>query len=250
MRSFNQTPDKPQGFGFKVLWFALKAFGPAAVVDALELGEATPANWESGLAAVYDSGRNDTCVFVSPPIGGWVLAVSRWLPYPTVESNDDAGRKFDVLFPRLMKRFDDVQFFGSHRVHDFVVWARGLNGKPIRIFAWSGSSGAVLANFGEQTFEEAKLQFANLTGLSPAEAGDEVFRLAGEQQAEADALVATGLSRREALARVRQNSGSAFPGETDVVELAGLWSIDPSRLSEQDHPLGLGLAARLPENLM
>jgi hypothetical protein len=31
--------------------------------------------------------------------------------------------------------------------------------------------------------------------------------------------------------------------------LPRFWSIDPSRLSEQDHPLGLGLADRLPENL-
>jgi hypothetical protein len=34
-----------------------------------------------------------------------------------------------------------------------------------------------------------------------------------------------------------------------VVELAALWSIDPSRLEEQDHPVGLGLAARLPNDL-
>jgi hypothetical protein len=248
MRSFNQTPDKPQGFGFKVLWFALKAFGPAAVVDALELGEATPANWESGLAAVYAREANNAWVFVSPPVGGWVLAVSSLLPYPTTQSHDDAGRRFDVLFSRLMKRFDDVQFYGSHRVSDFVTWARALNGKPIRIFAYG--DGEVLANVGEQTLEEAKLGLANLTGLSPADAGDEVFRLAEQQRAEEEALVAAGLSGREARARVRQNSGSAFPDETDVVELAGLWSIDPSRLSEQDHPHSLGLAARLPENLV
>jgi hypothetical protein len=35
----------------------------------------------------------------------------------------------------------------------------------------------------------------------------------------------------------------------DVVNLAGLWSIDPSQLSDQDHPPGLGLAARLPDDL-
>jgi hypothetical protein len=250
MPLFNQTPDKPQSFGYKVNWFALKVSDSAAVLDALELAETTPTNWESGLAAVYDSQRNDACVFVSPPIGGWVLAVSGWLPYPTVETHHDIGRKFDDLFSRLMKRFEDVQFFGSHRVVDFVAWARGLNGKPVRIFAWSGSDGAVLANIGEQTLEEAKLRFANLTGLSPCDAGDEIFRIAGEQHAEADALVATGLSRREALARVRQNRGHAFPDETDVVKLAALWSIDPIELSEQDHPLSVGLAARLPENLV
>jgi hypothetical protein len=247
MRTFNQTPDKPQGFGFKVLWFALKAFGPAAVVEALELREATPANWESGLEAVYGG---DAWVFVSPPISGWVLAVCCSWPYPTTQSHDDAGPKFDALFFHLMKRFDDVQFYGSHRVVDFVVWARALNGKPVRIFAWGGSEGVVLENIGEQTAEEAKLGMANLTGLSVADAGDEIFRLAGEQDAEQDALVASGLSLREAMQRVRQNSGSAFPDESDVVELAGLWSIDPERLSEQDQPLSLGLAARLPENLI
>jgi hypothetical protein len=250
MRSLNQTPDKPQSFGYKISWLALKASEPAAILDALELAETTPANWESGLAAVYDSQRDDACMFVSPAIGGWVLAVSGWLPCPTVEIHQDIGRKFDDLFSRLMKRFEDVQFFGSHRVVDFVAWARGLNGKPTRIFAWSGSDGAVLANFGKQTFEEAKLRFADLTDLSPSDAGDKIFRMAEEQDAEADALVATGLSRREALVRVRQNSGRAFPDETDVVELAGLWSIDPLRLSEQDHPLSLGVAARLPERLI
>ena len=249
MRAFNQTPDKPGGFGFKVLWFALKAFGPAAVVEALELREATPANWESGLAAVYASESNDAWVFVSPPIAGWTLAVSCFWPYPTTQSHDDAGRKFDALFSRLMKRFDDVQFYGSHRVVDFVTWARGVNGEAMRIFAWTGCEGVVLENIGERTSEEAKLGLANLTGLSPADAGDEIFRLVEQQTAEEETLIAAGLSGREARARVRQNSGHAFPDETDVVELAGLWSIDPSRLSEHDHPPSLGLAARLPENL-
>lgn len=107
----------------------------------------------------------------------------------------------------------------------------------------------MLENIGERTLEEAKLGLANLTGLSPGEAGEEIFRLVEQYDTEENVLVATGLSEREARARVRQNSGHAFPGEVDVVELAGLWSINPSRLSEQDHPPSLGLAARLPENL-
>jgi hypothetical protein len=245
MLSFDQTPDKPKGFGFKVLWFAVKASNPASVLDALEFGETTPANWASGLATVY----GDQWVFASHPVSGWILVVGLSLPYPTVETHDDSGMRFDVLFSRLMHRFDDVQFFGSHRVSDFVAWARAVRGKPMRIFAWSGSIGEVLANVGEQTLEEAKLGIINLTGLSPSDAVDRIFKIAGEQQDEADALVASGLSRREALARVRQNGRGDFPSETDVVELAALWSIDPTRLEEQDHPVGLGLAARLPTDL-
>jgi hypothetical protein len=247
MPSFNQMPDEPQSFGYKISWFALKASDPASVVDALELGGATPANWESGVAAAYKTSQEeDPWLFVSPPVNGWIMAVSCLLPYPTVEAHHDIGRKFDVLFSRLMTRFDDVQFFGSHRVADFVAWARALKGKPLRIFAYA--DGQVLANTGERTPEEAKLGFANLTGLSPTDAGDKIWEIADELDAEKSALVASGLSLREALARVRQ-SGRAMPDETDVVELAALWSVDPTQLPDQGHQLGLGLAVRLPENL-
>jgi hypothetical protein len=256
--SFDRTPDFPQSFGYKVSWFALKAPDPAAVLDALEITDATPSNWESGLAAVYsrDSDENDAWIFVSPPISGWVLAVSTSWAYPVAieaesqsEYQHDIGRRFDVLFSRLVKKFDDVQFFGSHRIADFVTWARAVNGKPIRSFGWCGSDGEVLTNFGEQTLEEAKLGFLNLSGLAPPDARDKIFAVVEEQSAEEDALVAGGLSRKEALAKVREKGRSAFPDEKDVTDLAALWSIDPTVVRDQDDPLALGLAARLPKDL-
>ena len=149
-----------------------------------------------------------------------------------------------------MSRFTDVQFYGSHRVVDFVAWTRAIDGRPVRIFAYAGGGDCVLTNIGEQTPEEAKLRFANLTGLSPLEANDELFRLAEEQRAEQDRLVASGLSRREAIARTRQVGPKSFPGECDVVDLAGMWSINPMDLPEQDHPVSVGWVARLPENLV
>jgi hypothetical protein len=243
MASFDETPDKPKGFGFKVLWVAVKAADPGSVLDALEFDERTPANWASGLATVY----GDQWVFASPPVSGWILVVGLSLPYPTNETHHDIGKRFDVLFSRLMQRFDDVQFFGSHRGVGFVTWARALNSKAMRIFAFGEAD--VVANVGEQTPEETKLTFLDLSGLAPSDASEKMFRVADEQTAERDSLVASGLSRREARARVLQKGRDALPDEADVVDLAALWSIDPSRLSEQDHPLGLGLAARLPENL-
>src|SRR5690348_8686058 len=235
--TFNQTPDLPQAFGYKISWFAVKSSDPAAVLDALEISDATPSNWESGLAVVYASSGNDSWLFVSPPISGWILAISTSWAYPVAmeaesqtEYQNGIGKRFDVLFSRLMKKFDDVQFLGSHRVVEFVTWARALNGKPMRIFAWSGSDGEVLMNFGEQTPEEAKFGFANLSGLSPPDARDRIFELAEKQNDEADRLVASGLSRKEALAKVRENGRDAMPDEKDVIDLAELWSIDPTRL--------------------
>jgi hypothetical protein len=101
-------------------------------------------------------------------------------------------------------------------------------------------------NFGDQTPEEAKLGFPDLSGLSPPDANDKLFAVAEEQSAEEERLVATGLSWEEAQAKIGRD---ALPDEGDVVELAALWSIDPTRLSDEDHPSGLGLVARLPEGM-
>jgi hypothetical protein len=254
MPSFDRTQDKPQSFGYKILWFAVRASDPASVLDALEFGPGTQANWASGLSAAYD--YEAEWVFVSPPVDGWVLVVGSLgqpvaLDAPQLGGPYDIGRRFDVLLSRLMKRFDDVQYFGSHRIVSLAAWARALKGKPIRIFAFActGSDCHVYANFGDQTPEEAKLKFANLTGLSPSDARDRLFKIEQEQEAEERALVAKGLSAREAGARVLQNGRYAFPGEQDVFDLADLWSVDPTQLSDQDHLLGLGLVARLPKNM-
>jgi hypothetical protein len=74
------------------------------------------------------------------------------------------------------------------------------------------------------------------------------FAIEGEQAAEEDKFVASGLSRREAIRLARKKLGGGFPTETDVVELAALSSIDPSRLEDQDHPLGLLTGAKSASN--
>jgi hypothetical protein len=253
MVSFDRTPDTPPAFGYKVAWFAIKASDPASVLEALELDEAMPANWASGIAAAYGRGAwkdSGPWVFVSPPVNGWILAVSASWPYPVdIEKNRDIGKKFDVLFHRLMTRFDEVQFFGSHRVADFVAWARALNREPIRIFSHIGGADGVLANVGEQTADEAQLGLADLSGLSPTDADDRMFELAEQQELEEYSLRKSGLSDREAHEKVRQGACRPFPDETDSTALAALWSIDPTGLTEEDHPPGLGLAARLPSDL-
>ena len=231
MTNFIQTPDAPRGFGFKVSWFAVQTSESAVVLDALGFEQATPANWASGLEAVEDHSAwrtGDIWVFISPPVDGWVLAVSAGWPYPMViEADHDTGRKFDELFRRLMLRFDNVQFFGSHRGTSFVTWAWAASGEPRRIFGFG--DGAVLVNFGAQTPEEAQMKLADLSGLAPSEAEDEIYRLCELAETQtADELIAA-------------------PGEEDVVNLASLWSIDPTALDVQSHPPGVGLAVRLPK---
>ena len=284
MPKFAQTSDKPEPFGYKVSWFAVKASDPALVLDALAFGEGTQANWASGLeVAIPPPGialRSVPWVFISPAISGWVLVIGTLLPYPVaptephLEPQHHIGRKFDLVFSRLMMRFDDVQFFGSYRVADFVAWARARKGEPKRIFAYA--DGEVYANVGEQTPEEATLKFADFSGLSPPEASARMLKMQEEQEAElwseamshswticfleqhiadkrilrlvAKWLKIRGRPSREAQIRILQNP-RVVPNEQDVIDLAALWSINPIRLPDAPHPLGLGLAARLPRSI-
>lgn len=226
---FDATPDLPCHFGYKISWFAVKTADPLAVLGTLGLGGAVLAGWATGVDAAYTRMESkDRWAFISPPVDGWVFAVSGAWPYPIEETRHDTGAKFDALFARLMKRFDDVQYFGSHRVSDFATWARALDGKRVRVFGYA--DGQVLTNFGKQTAEEAKLKLADVTGLSLFDATDKIFEaIAGDE----DTTEGT----------------SVFPDETVVTELAALWSVDPLELSEQDHPPGVGWAVRLPDHL-
>lgn len=138
---------------------------------------------------------------------------------------------------------------GDHRVGDFAAWARAVNGQPVRIFAYAGSEGQVFANFGAQTKEEAKLRLPDLTGLSPLDATERMFAVAEEEDEEESRLVASGLSADEARVRVAENGIKPWPDETDVTDLAGLWSLDPMGLSGLGESPGLGWAARLPKHL-
>lgn len=253
---FDATPDLPEPFGYKVCWFAVRASDPAQVLDALGWASEGPANWHTGIAAAYrrTSGGQAPWVFASPPVEGWVLLVGGGLPYPAVYPEDrleGIGQAFDVIFTRLKDHFGEAQFFGSHRVADFVAWARARRGEPGRQFSYAGSSGEVYANVGVQSAEEAALGFAVLSGLSPVDARDRLSELLEEEMARKDALVASGMSRRDAGRQVRPTGRSVMPGEEDVTALADAWSVDPTRLDEADRGYvpGVGLMARVPTDL-
>jgi hypothetical protein len=48
---FDQTPDSPEGFGFKSSWFAVKTQEPKRVAEILGLADLQRANWASGITA-------------------------------------------------------------------------------------------------------------------------------------------------------------------------------------------------------
>lgn len=222
--SFDQIPDSPEDFGYKVNWFAVRASDLNSVVTALDIGAGAPANWASGMAAAYGriGGTNKgPWIFLSPPVNGWIFVVGSSLPYPVMHTQDrhgGIGQKFNAILSRLTAHFSEVQFFGSYRVVGFVAWVRAQRDKPLRVFSFG--DGDVYANIGNQTQEEAHLGFLDLSGLSPRAASERLFDVEGK-----------------------------LPDEADVLQLAALWSLDPGTLSEIDQLPSLGLAVQLPKTL-
>jgi hypothetical protein len=144
-------------------------------------------------------------VFVTPPLGDWTLAVSTAL-FP----RDRVEPFVKPLLERLSRQFGDAQYFCTHRVPELHVWARARKGRLVRGYGWLGEKGHTLWDDGSRTLEERDL------GL----------RFFDERSPEAE------------------NSGSEvsmLPDEASVMQLAALWSIDPSSLDENFKELVMGM---------
>jgi len=144
-------------------------------------------------------------VFVTPPLADWTLAVGTALFPP-----ERAEAFVKPLLERLSRQFGDAQYFCTHRVVELHLWARALKGRLARGYGWLGEKGLTLWDEGGQTKEERALGFGSFDGRSPA-----------VEQA--------------------RNTNSILPDEGGVMQLASLWSIDPTTLDEQFKEPLLGL---------
>ena len=212
--SLDATPDKPEGFGYKNAWLAVKADDPQAVARVLELEDLQPANWRTGLAAAYD--HYDTHVFVTPSVSGWVLVVGMALP--------DSGEpgwadKCTPLLEKLGRKYDPAFYFGTHRVAEYHAWARVDQGRITRAYAYSGDKGITIWNEGPQTKAERDLHLDFFADDAPPGQSHEYY----------------------------DRKDLRYPQEDDVINLAGAWSINPARLEDMNLPPSSGFVARVPQ---
>jgi hypothetical protein len=248
------TPDTPVNFGYKVNWFAVKTEQPTLVAQTLNLTNRRQANWKTGIEAGYaraEAGDSHSRVFVSPPVGGWVFVVGSDLPLPDLRDSNPkqtAGidHRFEQLFGALSKAFPEVQFFASYRVVGLDGWARARGGRVERNFLIV--DGEVYANVGAQTVEERQLKFLDLSGLSPARAGQAIFANAEQRNAQEEHLIAKGIDPQEVRRQLQQVQRDPIPNEEDTMAIAGAWGINPSSLEDRKMPRSAGLVGQLPRN--
>jgi hypothetical protein len=153
---------------------------------------------------------HETAVFVTPPLGDWTLAVGAVL-FPS----DRVDTFVKPLLERLSRQFGDAQYFCTHQDIELHVWARARKGQLVRGCGWLGEKAVTLWNEGGQTREERALEFP-------------VFE---ERSSESEQ------------AQVKQGSP---PDEEGVMQLASLWSIDPTTLDEHLKEPGQGVLGSAP----
>jgi len=179
-------------------------FGPRTAWLALDTTDteavATAVGLQEPRPATWAEGveaAHQSSVFVTPPLADWTLAVGTALFPP-----DRAEAFVKPLLERLSRQFGDAQYFCTHRDVELHLWARARNGRLVRGYGWLGEKGLTLWDEGGQTKEERDLGFRYFDGGSPA-----------VEQA--------------------RNENVTLPDEAGVMQLAYLWSIDPTTLDEQ-----------------
>ena len=189
-------------FALPCRWLAVRSTQPSAVQAALGLQKATPCSWEEGLNAAHEQK-----LFISPPIGGWILVMGSNLPDPA----EDVDQAFRFILS-LSRKLGHVQFFSFNRALHHHAWVRADGGQVQRAYAWAGRT---VWNQGPKTRAEIDLRLSCFEYAEPPDS----------------------LSFGE-IDPAAQNT-------EQILILASCWSLDPSAVDPRMLRETQGIAGRL-----
>ncbi len=187
----SETMDEPLNFGYKNMWFAVKADSNEEIADLLDLNILGKANWVNGMEESYNKR-----VFITPQVKGWKL-ICGWGLSKLVE-----GESADVkILNKLSAKYGEAHYFFNHRVNECHIWAKSENGELKRYYGWVGDIGKNIKIEGEPTEIEKDLNLVN-TFLPEAENEEAYFN----------------------------DESLVIPHEDMVLEIAANWSVSPMDL--------------------
>jgi hypothetical protein len=188
-------PDSAVGFGYKCMWFAVKTDNKDKLAEILKLKNISDCNWQVGIDKAYNGS-----VFITPTIDGWTLACGWGLPHGDSKEGIDEVKN---ILQTLSKEFGEAQFFCTHRVTEYHCWIKASNGQVVRVYSYLGESRENVVIEGKPTEFEQTLKLANTFS---DETKDEKY-----------------FEREDVV----------WADEELVMQVAGHWSIDPTKLDER-----------------
>ncbi|MEZ6138969.1 MAG: hypothetical protein R3B84_00225 [Zavarzinella sp.] len=138
---YHREEALPIQFGQDITWFAIESRDIQAVATAFQLTEIEPVEWEEGVDAAHRD-----WVFVSPPVGDWILVVGRSLLM--------IPDRLTELMEQLSNHFSEVQYFSNQVEVELYIWARAREGKLERAFGWIGKQENTFLDIGVPSDEE------------------------------------------------------------------------------------------------
>jgi len=146
-KKYDSQNDKPQSFGIKNQWIAIKNSSMEEIYSVLDIIQPKPANWNAGLSAcnVRFPGR---LIFITPKLNNWTLILN-FIAYKGENTKiylEDISRKLNT----------EIAYFGNMRSVNFVMWALANKGNVERIYMHS--DGKTHLDIGEKLKEEIDLE--------------------------------------------------------------------------------------------
>jgi hypothetical protein len=182
--------DEPVAFGYKNLWFAVKTNNKEQLAGLLDLDVLGNSNWQNGVEQAYDNR-----VFITPEVDGWTLVCGDGLLSLVEKESADIA-----ILNKLSAKYGEAQYFYTHRVTEYHIWAKSLNGKVIRYYSYMGERGENMRVEGEPSEAEKGLKLINTFSVEAK----------AENYFEREDLV--------------------IPDESMVMAIAKAWSISPVEL--------------------
>lgn len=204
------TIDLPVGFGYKIMWFAVKSNDPNKLAEIMGIKIIQKANWKTGIDYAYERG-----VFITPNIDNWIIVVGCNLPHGDSKKSIENVKS---ILMKLSQEFGDAQFFCTHRVVELHTWVKSTKGQIDRVYSYVGEGGENIVVEGIPTAIEKPLFLINTLLPESKQAG----------YYERDDLV--------------------YPDEKLVMKIAENWSINPSVLDNRMDIKGLGIIGNCQSN--
>lgn len=186
----NSAPSSPVSFGYKLEWLAIKNVEGEELVK--HLNKKNRKFFRTNWSSGVEGSYEGYC-FISPAVNSWTLVLN-----PNLGNLSDKDTR--NILRLLSKEFGEAQFFGSHRIVSYAAWARFVNGELIRGFSIAD-------------------------GHIDMDAGDLTTLEENYIEQEKKSMSIEDINQYEV-----EGFHSILYGEDKVMEIAGLWSINPQNL--------------------